>query len=68
MKVEWQKELWLQEHGLAGHALARKLHGPPFIALVKSTNCDQFDANLAEDIAGFPLIGTRRILENLTFR
>ena len=53
----WQKELWLQEHGLAEHALARKLHGPLFIALIKSTNYDQFDANLAEDIAGSPLIG-----------
>ena len=48
---------WMETNGLVGHRLAEKIHGPLCQELIAATGYDKFDEELAEDIAGFPLLG-----------
>ena len=56
-ECDCQREAWVDTHGLTGHPLAQKMHGPLFTLLVQETGYSAFDATLANDIAGFPLLG-----------
>ena len=52
-ELEDRRDAWSRDHGLVGHPLANRIHGPLFEALVEMTGYDRFDADLAADVAGF---------------